>query len=173
VSGVGERRKGGAWITACGRYRYNLWRSWGVGGGSSAGEAPLFVMLNPSTADADTDDATIRKCIGFAKAWGFGCLTVVNVFGLRATDPRDLFTSEDPVGADNDDAIVSAVRSHQLIVAAWGVQAAKVDPARVRRVRNLLGARVMCLKKSKDGHPWHPLYVPYAKILEPLESTRG
>lgn len=163
-----EDIKGGAHISACGRYRYHLWRSWGPGGGSSAGEAPLFVMLNPSTADATADDATIRKCRGFSERWGFKCLTVVNVFAYRATDPADLFTADEPIGPDNDKAIISAVQSHRLIVAAWGACGWKGWRHRFERVRNLLGPHVACLGKTKDGHPRHPLYVPYAKALEPL-----
>ncbi len=160
---------GHAHISPCGRYRYSLSRSWGLPDmATSAGEAPLFVMLNPSTADAMKDDTTIRKCIGFATAWGFRCLTVVNVFALRATDPAELYQADDPVGPDNDDAILSAVQSHELIVAAWGTEAIRRDRRRVERVRNILGPRVRCLGKTKAGHPRHPLYVPYAQPLVPL-----
>lgn len=164
-------RRGGAHISECGRYRYNLWRGWSQPGtGPQAGEAPLFVMLNPSTADAETDDATIRKCIGFATRWGFRYLTVVNVFAYRATDPKKLLdlSPEDRVGPLNDEAIRSNVESHELIVAAWGAQARRIDPQRLDRVRNLLGSRVRCLRKSVDGQPWHPLYVPYDTALEAL-----
>jgi len=164
--------RNGAHISPCGKYRYNLWRSWFSANviEPEAGTV-LFVMLNPSTADASEDDATIRKCIGFAKKWGQGGITVVNVFGLRATDPAELFKADDPVGPDNDRAIREAAKSHELVVAAWGTNAAKVSRARVQRVRNMLGRRLLCLKKSKDGHPWHPLYVPYSKALEPFDDV--
>ncbi len=91
---------GSAVLSECARYRYRLDRAWerddhGLG-------TVTWVMLNPSTADADVDDPTIRRCIGFSKAWGYNALTVVNLFAWRATSPRDLCAVEDPVGPDNE-----------------------------------------------------------------------
>src|SRR5262249_44998661 len=82
-------------ISACGRYRYYLCRKLAGGGGRVA----TFIMLNPSTADAERDDSTIRKCVGFGRRWGCGQLHVVNLFGLRATQPTELRTVGNPVGA--------------------------------------------------------------------------
>jgi hypothetical protein len=117
-------------------------------------------MLNPSTADAEQDDPTIRRCIGFAKAWGFGGIAVRNIFALRATDPRELYKSDDPVGPGNDEAICDLAGLCPLIVAAWGVHGGLRN--RGRQVCELLagaGAEVVCLGVTKDGHPKHPLYV--------------
>ena len=169
---------GGATISPCKRYRFKLWRTWYesqslLGSKQRAGhDAVLFVMLNPSTADASEDDPTIRKCIGFAKRWGFEALTVVNLYPLRATNPDALTAWSDQDALwENDRIIVDERDSHRLIVAAWGAGAVKYGRHRIERVRNLLGPHVMCLKKTQDGHPWHPLYVPYAKALELLEAT--
>jgi hypothetical protein len=82
----------GATLSDCGRYRYRLWRRW------ADGPTVLFVMLNPSTADADVDDPTIRRCIGFARSWGAGALEVVNLYAWRATQPAELKAAVGPVG---------------------------------------------------------------------------
>jgi hypothetical protein len=117
-------------------------------------------MLNPSTADDVRDDPTIRRCIGLSRAWGFGGIDVVNLYGLRATDPADLRAARDPVGADNDGAIARAARRADAVFAAWGIHA---DEARVTAVRRLLaGCALWCLGRTRDGHPRHPLYVPGA-----------
>jgi len=134
-----------------GPYRYLLWRRW------AEAASVLFVMLNPSTADAQRDDPTIRRCIGFARAWGFGGVEVVNLFAWRATDPRELRRAADPIGPANDRAItLAAARSH-AILAAWGVHGALLD--RDRQVTALLaGSRVRCLAHTGNGAPRHPLY---------------
>ena len=92
-------------LSDCGTYRYRLWRKWGCG------SPLLFVMLNPSTADAEVDDATIRRCLGFADAHGFGELEVVNLYAYRATDPADLKRAGYPVGPDNDAHIEDAMHA--------------------------------------------------------------
>jgi hypothetical protein len=107
--------KRSAYISPCGAYRYSLSREW------APGPACTFIMLNPSTADADIDDPTIRRCIGFAKAWGFGGLAVVNLFAFRATSPKDMQSAAEPVGPANDAAIADGVGLSTIAVAAWGV----------------------------------------------------
>ena len=97
-----------------GHYRYMLGRQWG------APPFLLWMMLNPSTADATEDDPTIRRCSGFAKHWGFGGLVVVNLFAFRATNPADLRAAEQPIGPENDRHLVNAARSCPRVVAAWG-----------------------------------------------------
>lgn len=140
----------GAWID--GRYRYLLWRRW------AEADSLLFIMLNPSTADAERDDPTIRRCIGFARSWGFGGVEVVNLFAWRATLPRALARARDPVGPHNDRAISQAVARSRAVIAAWGVHGALGD--RDEQVAQLLAAtRLRCLGLTRDGAPRHPLYV--------------
>jgi hypothetical protein len=127
-------------------------------------------MLNPSTADAMKDDPTIRKCIGFAKQWGYGGITVVNLFPLRATDPRELFTWEDEsADRDNYETIHAALAEHPVRIAAWGAH--RIEPEREARMRTILGPDARCLGKTKAGHPRHPLYVPYTQPLVPLATA--
>jgi hypothetical protein len=145
----GERS---ARLSPCGLYRYELKRRW------SAGPTATWIMLNPSTADAEQDDPTIRRCVGFTKAWGLGGLTVVNLFALRSTDPRALLSAADPVGLGNDDAIHDAATAARIVIAAWGAHG--VLNGRATHVLDLLEttpAQVACLGTTKDGHPRHPL----------------
>ena len=118
----------------------------------------LFVMLNPSTADETTDDPTIRRCIGFARSWGFTELRVANLFAMRATDPRELRTAADPIGLGNDEALAREIARAGLVVAAWGVHGTFLD-----RDRKVVAAhpetRWTCVGTTRDGHPRHPLYV--------------
>lgn len=158
----------GADLSPCGRYRYRLWRRWG------SGDSALFVMLNPSTADADIDDPTIRRCIGFARRWGFGGLEVVNLYGARATDPDEIDAWHDPIGRDNDRAILDAAARAALLVCAWGATVRRLrflarGLDREREVLDLLaGHRLHCLGTTKGGHPRHPLYVRGDVGLVPL-----
>ena len=109
---------GTAEFSACGRYRYWLERRW------SADSPAVFVMLNPSTADAKIDDPTIRRCMGFAKREGHGGLVVVNLFGWRSSDPRQLVLADDPVGPGNTRAIGEALlmgaTTSGRVICAWG-----------------------------------------------------
>lgn len=138
-----------AQISEDGRYRYMLGRSWG------AGHRARFIMLNPSTADASQDDPTIRRCIGFARRWGLGGITVVNLYAYRATNPRELGDVEDPVGPENDRWIRWAVAGPGPVVAAWGVHGSPVRAGQVLRI----AGDVECLGVTKAGAPRHPLYV--------------
>jgi hypothetical protein len=124
-------------------YRYLLTRTW-----REEADRACFVMLNPSTADADTDDPTIRRCIRFAEAWGFGSLTVVNVFAYRATHPRELLKASDPCGA-------TAGMAAQTIV-AWGAHA-RSAPHLAEVLRAIPSPK--CLGLTQCGSPRHPLYV--------------
>ena len=140
-----------------GRYRYNLTRRWAEGG-----KQALFVMLNPSTADGTTDDPTIRRCIGFAKREGCASLEVVNLFALRATDPKTLTGARDPVGPLNDHWIVGAMDRASIVVAAWGASLPRTTAFhRDGAVKLLLAERVVhALGLTAFGFPRHPLYVP-------------
>lgn len=135
-------------FSPCRTWRYELRRAWDA-------SLPLvtFVGLNPSTADETRDDPTIRRCIGFAKRWGYGSIVMVNLFAFRATDPRDMRAAADPVGPEND-ARLGGVRG--LVIAAWGTGGA--FRGRGEAVRSLFGS-VYALGLTKDGYPRHPLYV--------------
>jgi hypothetical protein len=150
-------------FSECGCYRYTLTRIWN-------GNLPalIFVMLNPSTADAKFDDPTIRRCISFARDRGFGRLKVLNLFAFRATDPTHMKAVRDPVGPDNDAhmiaALTAAAADGSPVIAAWGVHG--VHNGRDGEVRKLsleCGVELKCLGSTKGGHPRHPLYVPAAQ----------
>ncbi len=145
----------GAVISPCGRYRYALWRRWHSDGAVPSSLWPVFVMLNPSTADARMDDATIRKVRAYCTAWGYFQVLVVNLFAWRATDPRDLKLALDPVGPDNDAWLSRAASDADLVLCAWGTKGGD----RALEVRDLLSAPLEVLKLTKDGHPAHPLYL--------------
>jgi hypothetical protein len=145
-------------LSPCRAYRYALERRWG------SGPFVLFVGLNPSTADESEDDNTIRRCIGFAKGWGYGGLLMGNLYAYRATQPRDLAKAADPVGPDNDTWLTTMSCRSGLIIAAWGAD--KMVLAREQHALEALGDGVCCLRKTKAGHPEHPLYLP--KTLRPV-----
>lgn len=157
----------GAVLSACGRYRYRLWRIW-----DDLAPVMVFVMLNPSTADASQDDPTIRKCLGFAKRSGHGGIIVVNLFAWRATDPNELAGLDDPVGPENDEHIKWAVRAPILatVVGAWGRPPTRRAAHRATYVRGLMLAlrKSYALSRTKDGHPRHPLMLAYSTPLESL-----
>ena len=143
-------------ISACGQYRYQLTRE---AHDQFATRGPaLFIMLNPSTADAELDDPTIRRCRGFAKAWDCAGIVVANLYALRATDPAALWTHPDPVGPDNDAMLAQLIREHETVVCAWGTNA---KPQRVEAVRKMFHrlSTPVCLGMTKSGAPRHPLYV--------------
>lgn len=117
-----------------------------------------FIMLNPSTADADQDDPTIRRCIGFAKRENCGGIIVVNLFPFRATKPADLWAQGGETrmgGSRGKIEINKAVRDMDVIVAAWGADARGYD----HWIQHRFGSFLYCLGKTKSGHPRHPLYV--------------
>ena len=153
-----DYHRGDAVISDCDAYRYRLNRVWNL----AERQGLLFVMLNPSTADANVDDATIRRCTGFAKKWGYGGFNVVNLFAFRATDPRELLSADDPIGPDNDQHISEALANSDRIVCAWGANKAAKTRATRSFFRNVLWHRrgLHCLALNKDGSPKHPLYVP-------------
>lgn len=155
----------GADLSSCGRYRYVLHREW-----APRTARMLFIMLNPSTADALVDDPTIRRCMGFARREKYGGIDVVNLYAWRATDPRELAEAFDPQGPDNDryldDRIREQAQSDALIICAWGAHpiATEVGDALITRYK-LEGVDFHCLGKTKDGHPKHPLYVPANELI--------
>jgi hypothetical protein len=141
-----------AQIDATGRYRYTLTRIW-----SEERPSILWIMLNPSTADATQDDSTIRRCVGFTRSWGYGGLMVANLFALRATDPVELSRCDDPVGPENDAVLCREAGRVPLVVAAWGTGGAL--RGRGDYVRELLACPLHHLGLTRQGFPRHPLYV--------------
>ena len=141
----------GAFISADGLYRYSLWRLW-----DTSKPAVLFIGLNPSTADATDDDPTIRRCLGFARSWGFGSLYMGNLFAFRATDPMALYEAADPVGPDNDKWLLELSANCQKAVFAWGAKGQLLG-----RDKTLASAfpEAYCIRRTKEGHPSHPLYL--------------
>lgn len=157
-------------ISPCERFRFWLRRN----DAALSGPPVVFVMLNPSTADAIADDPTIRRCLGFARRWRHQCFGVVNLFSLRATDPRQLKARLDEdreARAENDEWILEAAfwaRDHGgRVVAAWGAHGDLDD--RAEEVRDLLGRPLFRIGPSTArGHPRHPLYLRGSLPLEHL-----
>jgi hypothetical protein len=147
-----------ATFSPCRAYRYTLWRRWEPR--CQWSEMVAFVGLNPSTADETEDDPTIRRCIGFAKSWGFGGLVMLNLFALRATDPKVMKAHPQPIGEDNDYIMNCVARSVGGVVACWGNHGGH---------RNRSGNVLMILRAtrkplwhlglSNSNHPKHPLYL--------------
>lgn len=148
-------------------YRYQLKRWW-----DDALPFALLWMLNPSKADAAKDDPTIRRCTYFVRRAGCGGFMVVNWFGLRATDPKELTSAADPIGPENDGWIRNSISlCSGPIIAAWGAH--KIIAPRLPRLKSLMRNREMfCLGTTKDGHPRHPLYVPNAQPLVTFNVAR-
>lgn len=150
-----EFKDSGASFDKIRRYRYSLWRWWGEGNGEKCN----FVMLNPSTADENVLDPTVRRCAGFAYDWGYSGLTVTNLFALRSTDPKELYRAVGPTGGkENDNAILAAAMTSGCVVCAWGVHGVHMN--RGKRVAQLLAEfEPVCLGLTREGQPKHPLYL--------------
>lgn len=149
-------------LSSDGQYRYLLERLWGADG-----RVPLWIMLNPSTADASVDDPTIRRVMAFSKRWGYDGAAVVNLFAVRATDPALLpamkARGRDIVGPDNDAAIQTALaKKPPVVIAAWGARAEQVSAGRGKKVLGFAmaeGLIVQSLGVTRKGDPLHPLYL--------------
>jgi hypothetical protein len=151
--------KKGAVIDKTGLYRYSLWREWDIDKSKI-----VFIMLNPSKADASIDDPTLRRCISFAKFWDYGSLIVVNLFAFRTASPLELKKVGDPVGKQNDRYLKKAIKSADRVVVAWGNNGKLMQ--RDRFVLELLSKHNIqpnCLGITKAGYPRHPLYVVCSK----------
>lgn len=142
--------KRSATISPCTAYRYQLRRIW-----DEALPMVLFIGLNPSTADAQTDDNTSRVCINYAKRWGYGGLLLGNLFAYRSTDPSGIYSAQDPVGPDNDTWLRKLQAQAGLVVCAWSALGGHKD-----RDKAVLGflRDPHCLARLKSGYPGHPLY---------------
>lgn len=159
------------------KHRYTLRRSWMGNGG-----VVNFIMLNPSTADDFTDDATIRRCVGFAKRWGYCGMVVTNLFAYRATDPKDLHALimtnggfREAIGEDSAAHIDREARMAHLVVCAWGDNVSKMPKyigARDLGVISTLRYRdLYCIRRTKQGNPAHPVREPYTDSPELFYSA--
>jgi len=145
----------GAHFSGCRNYRYKLWRIW-----DSTKPYCMFLMLNPSTADAFSDDRTVEKCQRYATAWGYGGLYVCNIFAFRTTDPDVMKTQADPVGPGNDEVIIEVAKKAGVVVCGWGNHGdhqKRSDQVRIMLRKN--GIKAYCLKVTSHNEPWHPLYL--------------
>ena len=142
-------------------WRYRLSREW-----DTNKPTVNFVGLNPSTADENVNDPTVRRCLGYAQQWGFGKMIMTNIFAWRATDPAKMRASADPVGPENDSNLRAAGKEAQLVVACWGEGGRHL--ARWQAMRVLLPEQVRCFGVTKSGQPKHPLYLASHLATETL-----
>ncbi len=153
-------------ISQCEKYRYTLYRAW-----DKSKPKVMFIMLNPSTADATFDDPTIRRCIGFAKSWGFGSLYVGNLFAYRATNPKSLFLTDNPIGENNKYWLDKMVSLSDKVVCAWGNSPILKRFQKTNKndeYQPLLGYQNLhYIDLSNDGTPKHPLYLKGDLQLKP------
>jgi len=131
-------------------YRYSLSRIW-----DKSKPYLLFIGLNPSTADENEDDPTIKRCIDYADRWGYGGLKMANLFAYRATLPSDLKKSKNPIGVDNNIYIKELSKGAGMTIVAWSNEGSYLN--RDKEVLKLI-KEPMCLNINKSGQPAHPLY---------------
>lgn len=158
-------------LSACGSYRWSLTRRYGDG------PTAVIIGVNPSWADAEIDDPSVRRGNGFAERNGWGATVWVNLFALRSHDPSDLADHPHPVGPGADLHLIRAFASADLVIGAWGRanKAPRALRGRWREVALLAereGAEILCWGTTKDGQPKHPLYLPYSAPLLPWERPR-
>jgi hypothetical protein len=151
-------------LSDCKQYRYFLIRTW-----DDNLPRVLFIMLNPSTADAIEDDNTIRRCKGYAKDWGYGGFYVINLFAFRSKTPADLLKVANPIGSENETWFRRSSAMASLIVCAWGnskiVSKLQKNFPQYKLLSHLFQKPLHYLELSKDGTPKHPLYL--SKELKP------
>ncbi len=148
-------------------HRFMLWRVF-----DEAKPHAVFIGLNPSTADEFVDDPTIRRCIDYARDWGFGSMFMVNIFAYRATNPQDMKRYPLPVGPGNSKWIREACADAGVVICCWGNHGAWNDRgAAVARMLQANGVRLNALRVSTTGQPCHPLYLKKALLYKPYEVT--
>jgi hypothetical protein len=157
----------GAVLSTCGTYRYSLTRAWPNGSGRC-----VWVMLNPSKADAADDDPTIRRCVDFSQRWGFSSLEVVNLFAYRETDPKALFSAAnsgvDIDGPENETALFEAILRASRIVVAWGNGGTFRNKG--AQMIAWLPRGALCFRMTAQGQPEHPLYQRKDAVLVPATA---
>lgn len=160
-------------ISDCGKYRLLLTRQWDTVNHIVPKKELVFAMLNPSIADAEQDDPTARRCIGFGQRNGYDMIHVINLFTGRATKPDELFSMDDPEGPDCLRIWDWAKASSADIICAWGGDRRASDQAR-KFLKHFEGRELFCLGLTKDGMPRHPLYLPNSSEMMPFSlNPRG
>ncbi|MBP5510689.1 MAG: DUF1643 domain-containing protein [Kiritimatiellae bacterium] len=138
-------------------YRYTLLHSWKFF--NEPDRVVCWIALNPSTADENQLDPTLRRIRGYSRDWGYNGFMMLNAFAFRATDPREMAAASDPVGPENDRYLLDETARTDLVVCAWGTHAAL--NGRQEAILRLLADRPLhYLRLTKDGFPSHPLYLP-------------
>jgi hypothetical protein len=127
----------------------------------------VFIALNPSTANHQQDDPTIRRCVGFAKNWGFQSMAIVNLFAYRATLPKDLKSAVNPIGPRNNYWLRKMIEPADLAIACWGNHGSFL--ARDETVLKLFSG-LHCIVQNKSLHPAHPLYLKAGLAPIPLQQ---
>jgi hypothetical protein len=147
------------------RYRYTLWRDWAdeLFRNRTKEGFVQFIGLNPSTADETINDPTIRRCVRFAKDWGYLALCMTNVYAFRATSPTKLKAEQFPHGDDNFKYVGEVAKEAAIVVAAWGTHAAFIKEIPPLIISSVLehGKPIYHLGLNSDGSPKHPLYLPH------------
>src|SRR4051794_33548014 len=157
----------GARFSADRRHRHALWRVWDADRGLCN-----FRMLNPSTADESADDPTVARCTRRAQTWGYGGLVVTNLFAFRTTDPAGLRFAPDPVGPEDDAAIVGAAGVAAMVVCAWGNHGSYRGRASTAlALLGRLGVTPHHLALTRRGEPAHPLYLAYGLVPTPITTA--
>ena len=157
--------KSEAVYSKCENYRYTLTRVW-----EQKKRKALFIMLNPSTANETKNDPTVERCERRARKLNFGSFCICNIFAWRETSPYNLMKKCKPVGKDNNYHILDSVLSSDVIICAWGIHGTHIN--REAEVKKLLlnnNSQLYHLGLTKNGHPKHPLYIPYAQNIIPWE----
>lgn len=149
----------GAKFSPCRRYRYVLWRTW-----DPSKAVLVFLMLNPSTANEEDDDATTKKIMRIVANQGYGGIRIVNLFAVRHRNPEILLEMADPIGPDNDRTLREEIARGRTIVCAWGNGGtgklrALVKLRAIKVMRLLMGAETRALSVTQDGEPGHPLFL--------------
>ncbi len=145
------------------KYRYVLSRIW-----DESKPTVMIIGLNPSTADETENDPTIVRCIDFAKSWGYGGVYMLNLFGFRATQPKDMFNTKEPIGNENDKYIYEYSKICDKVICAWGNDGDYKNRSKeiLSKIENLY-----YLKLNKTGEPAHPLYLKGDLIPIKFESN--
>lgn len=160
------RQQRGAVLSPCRTWRYLLWRRF------ASGPAVVFIGLNPSTADETEDDPTVRRCIGFARRWGFGEMRLLNLCAGRSTCPQGLWRLPDPIGPDQERYWELGLMGARKVVCCWGTQGHFwVQQSWLARLRRR--CVLWCLGRNRQGMPRHPLYVPADAALMRYKLGRG